>query len=233
MPNRATRRAAMVAVAALLPSLTLAAAAGGAGAAKVPAQYTSGQTYQLSFSPNKPKYSTSLAFTIASPQQPQTVTIAFPAGVRINSRVVPLCTTVPACEPATQVGSGSATVTYQNYVIPLAFGVFNRPGGVAIIVNNPQGSPVVVLPTWSGAQLTIPYPNGNYKGVPIVVDKLALTFNQVGSGSRAYIRTPSKCTRSGWSSLSTFSFTTGVTAQVKSTAKCTNPKKKKKKKKKG
>jgi hypothetical protein len=129
------------------------------------------------------------------------------------------------------VGTGIASVTVGTYVIPLNYAVYNRPGGLAIVITVPNGPPVVVLPTWSGSQLTIPLPNGSYKGQPIVITQLALTFNSIGHGGGAFIRTPSTCPKSGWSSVGTLNYS-GVTAQVTAKVKCTAVKKKKKKKKK-
>jgi hypothetical protein len=232
MLSRARRRSATITAVGLLASLGLATAAGGASAARVPAQTTSGPAYSLSFSPNHPKYSSSLTLNISdSAQQPTSVTVALPAGLTLNSSRIPLCATVPTCEPATQVGSGNATVTYNGYVIPLSFEIFNRSGGLGIVINNPNGTPVTVLPTLSGSTLTIPYPDGMYKGLPIVVDKLSMTFNQTGSGAGAYIRTPSTCPKAGWSSTSTFTFGSAAPLQVHAAAKCSLVKKAKKKKK--
>lgn len=230
MPKRATRRGARIISAVLLASLGLTIAVGGASAKKTPAQ-SSGPMYTLSFSPNHPKYSTALTINLSAATQPTSVSIQLPAGVVINAKHFPLCTDVPTCEPSTQVGSGSATVTYNGYVIPLSFEVFNRTGGLAIVINNPNGSPVVVEPTLSGSTLTIQYPNGTYKGLPIVVDKISLTFDQAGSGASAYVRTPTTCPKGGWISQGTFTFSTGSTSTVKASATCAAVKKKTKKKK--
>jgi hypothetical protein len=237
MPHRALRRAAIVAAAALLPGAAIAFASGAATAAKTPAQYSSGETYSLAFTPNVVKDSAGVTLNIASPQQPSTVTVTLPTGARLNANALPVCNAAPACEPNTQVGTGVATVSYtnssgQNYVIPLNFAMYNRTGGLAVVITNPNGTPVVVLPTWSGTTLTIPYPSGQYKGLPIAVLKLAMTFNETGKGSAGYIHNPSTCPRGGWASQSTFVFASGVTAQVKASAKCALTAKKKKKKKK-
>ena len=192
-----------------------------------------GETYSLSFSPNVVKDSAGLTLTLTSPQQPLSVTVGLPAGAALNPSALPMCSTPPACEPSTQVGSGTATVGYNQYVIPLIFAIYNRPGGLAIVVSEPNATPVVVLATWAGTTLTIPYPTGTYKGVPIVIEKLGLTFNQTGTGAGAYIRNPPTCPKGGWVSQSTFSFATGATtAQVNAAAKCSVDKKKKKAKKK-
>jgi hypothetical protein len=131
------------------------------------------------------------------------------------------------CEPNTQIGSGTATVVYNTYTIPLDFAVYNVTGGLAVTIDDPNGPPVLVSPTWSGTTLTIPYPNGMYKGVPIVITQISLTLNQTGSGRNAFLRTPPTCPKSGWSSLATFAFSaTGTSDRVTSAAKCVAPKKK-------
>lgn len=240
MSSRAIRRAAtMVGAAALLGVSAASAAgtgdsAGAAGASTTTPTTTTpynvtGVKYTLSFSPNKPLLSSSWTITLVSPSQPTSVAVAVPAGVRLNLRSVPLCAAPPACDPSTQVGAGTASVHYSQYVIPLNFSVFNIAGGLAVVISNPQGSPVVVKPTWSGGVLTIPYPNGYYKGVAIQVAQISLTFYKLGTGRNAFLRTPTRCTKAGWPSTGTFTFPNGTTAPAKGTAKCQTAKKKKKK----
>ena len=62
--------------------------------------------------------------------------------------------------------------------------MFNRNGGLAIVITVPNAAPVVILPTWSGTTLTIPYPNGTYMGLPIQITKVSLSFftARVGQG---------------------------------------------------
>ena len=191
-----------------------------------------GDTYQLSFSPNKPKTSTGLNVTVSTPQMPVSAAITLPAGMGLNLQSVPLCANPPACGPNTQVGTGKATVHYSTYTIPLLLLLFNTQGGLAIVVENPNGNPYLLKPTWSGDTLLITYPSFVYKGYPLLVSKFTLNFNQIGSGSRAFIRTPATCTKQGWSSTTTFTVSAGVTQPVTTTAKCTVAKKKKRHKKK-
>jgi len=232
MPQRAMRRASAIAIAILGLSIAIASAAGTASARKTPAQATQGETYSLSFSPNQPKVSTSVTFKVNTPKlQPTSVTMTLPTGSSLNTSAAPKCAQPPTCEPSTQVGTGVASVTYKTYVIPLDFSVYNTQAGLALVITLPNGPPVVVLPTWSGSTLTIPLPNGYYKGVPIVITELALTFNSIGHGGGAWIRTPGTCPKGGWTSQGTIVYT-GVTDQLNASAKCSAkpPKKKKKKK---
>jgi hypothetical protein len=229
MFSRAIRSAMMVAAVAVMLAVSVADASSTATRAHASA---SGESYSLSFSPNKPAFSSSLTVTLASAQQPTSATVTLPAGTRLNLKSVRTCSAPPACDPSSQVGTGTASVHYQQYTIPLAFSIFNRPGGLAVIIAVPNGTPVVISPTWSGTTLTIPYPNGTYKGIPIQTTKISLTFDQLGSGRNAYLRTPSKCPKGGWTSTATPTFTTGVGTTVKAAAKCQVAKKKTKKKKK-
>lgn len=191
-----------------------------------------GDTYKLWFSPNKPKTSTGMNLTLSTPQMPISAAITLPAGVVLNLKSVPVCTAAPACGPNTQVGTGTATVHYSTYTIPLLLLVFNTQGGLAIVIENPNGTPYLVSPTWSGDTLQITYPDKVYQGYPILVSKFTLNFNQIGTGSRAYMRTPTTCTKQGWSSTATFTDSAGVTQPVTTAAKCTAAKKKKRHKKK-
>lgn len=191
-----------------------------------------GDAYQLSFSPNKPKTSTGMNLTLTTPQMPISAAVTLPAGIALNLQSVPLCAFPPSCGPNTQVGTGTATVHYSHYTIPLLLLVFNTQGGLAIVIENPNGSPYVVNTTWSGDTLEITYPNKVYQGYPILVSKFTLNFNQIGTGSRAYMRTPTTCTKHGWSSTVTFTASTGVTQPLTTTAKCTVAKKKKRHRKK-
>lgn len=220
MSSRAILWVATVVATAVM--VTVSASASGPG----------GDTYSLSFSPNKPKLSSGFSFTLVTPQQPLSATVALPAGTLLNLGSVPTCAAPPACDPTTQVGTGTASVHYSTFTIPLNLLVFNTKGGVAIVIENPNGTPLVVNPTWSGTSLTIPYPTSTYKGVPILVSKIVLTFNKLGSGRLAYLRTPSTCPKGGWHSTATFTVSAGVTTPVTAAAKCQVAKKKKKAKKK-
>lgn len=190
-----------------------------------------GNTVKLWFSPNKPKMSTGMNVSLSTPQMPISAAVTLPAGMALNLQSVPDCASPPACGPNTQVGTGTATVHYSKYTIPLLLLLFNTQGGLAIVIENPNGSPYLVSPTWSGDTLQITYPQKLYQGYPILVSKFTLNFNKIGSGSRAYMRTPATCTKRGWSSTTTFTVSAGVTQPVTAAAKCTVAKKKKKHKK--
>jgi hypothetical protein len=237
MSTRAIRRGATTIAAAgglLVLSAAYASASGRATQANTYAHAASGPSYVVSFSPNKPNEDSDLSITLTDPQQPTSVTFGLPAGSTLNLGAVPICSAAPACEPATQVGSGSATVVVNGYTISLSFAVFNTAaGGVALVIEDPNGPPVVEKGAWSGTKLTIDYPNGTYNGHQIVVTQLALTFNTAGVGRGNYIRTPAKCTGTGWGSTAGFTFAGAATATpVNALAKCEQPASKKKKKKK-
>lgn len=235
MSSRAIRRAAIVAAMVVMATVSAAYAAGTAGhagAVTPRAHASSAPSYSISFSPNHPGSSSALTFTLSDPQQPTSATVTLPAGTALNLKAERDCTAPPACDPSTQVGTGTASSQYKQYTIPLSFAMFNTSGGVAVIIDVPNGSPKIFTPTWSGNSLTIPYPNGTYKGEPIVTTKISLSFNKIGTGHGAFVRTPAKCPKSGWGSTATLQFSAGTTTPLKATAKCSVAKKKKKKKKK-
>jgi hypothetical protein len=233
MSPRAIRRTAMLAatVATLTVSCTYAFGAAPRAHGSSASASSAAQAYSVSFAPNQPAKVSSLTMTVTSPQQPASVAIALPAGTVLNSGVLPTCAAPPACDPSTQVGSGKATVQYSKYLIPLNFSLFNRSGGLALVISNPNGTPIVVLPTWSGTTLDITYPNSFYKGVAIVVTKISLTFNRLGSGAHSYLRTPAGCPRSGWPSSTTFTASDASETVVRTAAHCQLASKHKKKKK--
>ncbi len=213
--------AAMLATAMAI--LTVSSASAMAGATGAHTSSTTGPAYSLSFSPNKPAKPSGLTLNLVTPTEPSSAAVAFPAGTSLNLGAVPACGAPPACDPSTQVGSGSAKVTYSTFTIPLSFTVFNRAGGLAVVISNPNGTPYIILPTWSGTKLVIPYTNAYYKGVPIQVAQIQMSFfSQVGSGSHAYLRTPASCPKTGWRSSAAFTFPAGDTV-VNSVAKCQTP----------
>jgi hypothetical protein len=249
MSTRAMRRGATtIATAGVLLGLSVAfaqasASARGVAAAALLHHSSGGPAYKLSFSPPQPKSKSNLTFSLTDSIQPSSVTLALPAGVVLNPHALPTCSNSPNCEPATQVGSGSASVLVNGYTIPLSLLLYNTVGGLSLVIQNPNGSPIVKAATWSGTQLMIPYPNSYYtagkcaskpNGCPIVVTELSLTFNTAGVGSGNFLRTPSACTAAGWSSRAAFSFTGGPSSNVSAVTKCgkyaVKPKKKSKKK---
>jgi hypothetical protein len=238
MSTRMTRWAASIVTAGLAAVILVASAGASAHARAHASAATGGAPYTFSFKPNKPGASTAMAFKLTSAQQPTSVTVALPAKTLLNLKSVPVCGAPPACGPTTQVGTGTASINYTNaagttYKIPLSFQIFNRTGGLAVVISVPGASPVVILPTWSGTSLTIPYPSGTYQGLPLQITQVALSFSQLGSGKGAFVRTPASCPKAGWPSSATLTFSTGAVTHLKSTAKCQKPKPKPKHKKKG
>lgn len=229
MTPRALRRMTVLAM------TTAVAGACAAYAAAAPSPQASAasaaQTYTVSFAPDQPAKSSSLSLTLASAQQPTSVAVTLPTGSVLNTSAVRTCSSPPACDPSTQVGAGKATVVYSKYDIPLNFAIFNRPGGLALVISNPNGQPVTILATWSGNTLNLTYPNSYYKGVAIVVSKISLTFNKLGTGAKAFLRTAAACSPGGWASTSTFNYNDGSNAVVSAKAACSKaaPKHKKKK----
>jgi hypothetical protein len=234
MSTRAMRRGATTIAAAgavLALSVALAqASASGRGVAAVLLHHSSGGPgYKLSFSPPQPKSKSNLTFSLTDAQQPSSVTLGLPAGVVLNTHALPTCSKSPNCEPSTQVGSGSASVVVNGNAIPLTLLLYNTVGGLSLVIQNPNASPIVKSATWSGSQLTIPYPNAYYtqgncaskpNGCQILVTELSLTFNTAGVGSGNFLRTPSKCTSAGWSSRAAFTFVSGTSSSVTSVTKC-------------
>ena len=133
----------------LVAATAYASGTGHARTTPVVAHAASGPTYSLSFSPNHPSSSSAFTFTLNSAQQPTSIQMPLPAGTVFNPASVPYCTTPPNCDPATQVGTGSATVDYNSYVIPLSFSVFNEKGGIAIVIAIQNESPVLLQGTWT------------------------------------------------------------------------------------
>jgi hypothetical protein len=227
MSSRAFRGAAAIAVAATITALS----ATSAGAAA-----SGGNAFSFSFSPNKPGASTAMSFSISSPQQPASIAVSLPSKTLLNLKSVPVCGAPPACDPSTQIGTGKASLKYTNaagttYNIPLNFQMFNRPGGLAAVIAVPNAAPVMILPTWSGTKLTIPYRNFMYNGLPISVTKVSMSFFALGSGKKALVRTPATCTKAGWHSSAALTSTAGAVTNLKATSKCQVPKKKPPKKK--
>lgn len=247
MSIRAIRRgAATVAVGGVTLALIFS---GAAASGKTSHAAAAGPAFTLSFQPSAANAESNMSVDLTDQQQqPTSVAVSLPAGMKLNTSAVPTCSSPPTCEPATQVGSGSATVVVNGYTIPLNIAIYNLPtGGLSLVIQNPKGSPIVKSASWSGTQLTIPYPqavftSGNCAstpgGCPIVVTQLSLEFNTEGVGKGNYITTPAACTSAGWSSKAAFTFTSGTTANIVATDKCgqyatkAKPKKKTKKKKK-
>lgn len=241
MSTRMMRWIAPIAAAGLAAVILVASASAGAttrhGRVHASAAAASAP-YSFSFKPNKPGVSTAMTFKLTSATQPMSATVTLPAKTLLNLKSVAVCGAPPACGPTTQVGTGGATVRYTNaagttYSIPLTFQVFNRKGGLAVVITVPNAAPVVILPTWSGTTLTIPFPNGTYMGLPIQITEVSLSFSQLGSGKGSLVRTPATCTKAGWPTTATLTSTTGAVTHLKATAKCQAPKSKPKHKKKG
>ena len=235
MSSRTVRGAAALVAAGLITAVSSAGAGATTKAQERADAASSGNSFAFSFSPNKPGVSSAMTFSITSPSQPTSITVALPPKTLLNLKSVPVCGAPPTCDPSTQVGTGKASLLYTNasgtsYTIPLNFQMFNRTGGVAVVITVPNAAPVMILPTVSGASLTIPYRAFSYNGLPIQVTKVSMSFFQLGSGKKALVRTPATCTKSGWRSTAALTYTTG-TVNLKATAKCQVPKKKKSKKK--
>jgi hypothetical protein len=232
MSSRAVRGAAAIVAAALITALAATHAGATTRAQGRAVAASGGNSFKFSFSPNKPGVSTAMTFSISSTSQPTSITVALPPKTLLNLKSVPICGAPPTCDPSTQVGTGKAALLYTNasgtsYTIPLNFQIFNRAGGVAVVITVPNAAPVMILPTVSGMSLTIPYRDFTYNGLPIQVTKVSMSFFQLGSGKKALVRTPATCTKSGWHSTAALTYTTG-TVNLKATAKCQVPKKKKK-----
>jgi hypothetical protein len=234
MSTRAVRGAAAMVAVGLMAALSVTSA-GATTRAQRQAAAGSGNAFSFSFSPNKPGVSTAMTFSISSPQQPTAITVGLPAKTLLNLKSVSICGAPPACDPSTQIGTGKASLKYTNaagttYDIPVNFQMFNRPGGLAAVITVPNAAPVMILPTWSGSSLTIPYRAFSYNGLPIEVTKVSMSFFALGSGKKALVRTPATCPKAGWQSTATLAYTTGA-VKLKATAKCQAPKKKQPKKK--
>ena len=54
-----------------------------------------------------------------------------------------------------------------------------------------------------------------------------MSFFALGSGKKALVRTPAKCSKAGWHATAALTYATGA-ANLQATAKCQSPQKKRK-----
>ena len=177
------------------------------------------QTNGQKFTTKHPGQSTGLTFAASStgtggaaPVQAKTVTLAFPAGTKIDTGAV---------KSGAEVGSGKATVLIGG-LAPMSLDVTasNRKGGMTLSVSNPLGTPIVLKPGLSGGKLTLIIPKFSVSGQTIVLSKLALSISKAGTAKRPYARTPKSCPAGGWKFTGSFAYLDGSKQTLTSKSAC-------------
>jgi hypothetical protein len=186
--------------------LSIAAAAVAAGS----------QSYSQKFTVKHPGKPTGMTVSAAGPVQPKTITLTFPAGTKINQKATPRCTPTLSCPGAALLGSGTATVRVIGVTQPMPITVYNRKGGLLLLVLAPGTGNIPLEPTLSGRTLTLSVP-----ALPVTLKALKLTINKVGKGLGAYMRTPATCPKTGvWKFTARFAYPNGTSTTRTSRSAC-------------
>ena len=209
------------------------------------------QTYTSKFSAKKPSTSTGINSVLtgsdpgapnAKPDPATKVVIAFNAGTKFNNKAVPQCNLNKAqveadpegaCPANTKVGTGSASANAAP-VLQEAVGervtAFNKSGGIwfALSPSGSVGQKLALEGKLSGSKLTTTVPVlPIIPGAPATPDntvsltEFILNIPKKGSGSKAFITTPSKCSGGKWTNKATFTYTSQPGVTVTSTTPCT------------
>ena len=184
------------------------------------------QTYHQKFSVKSPGKSTGMAFSASAkdssggaPTPAKKVTLTFPSGTRINSGALPKCTNAPHCPPSSLLGTGKATVLLGTSSLPLSANVYNRAGGLAIVILNPV---VVLKPRLVGLKLILDIPVLKVGTTRAILTKLSVTVRTVGRGARAYTTTPRTCPAAkAWTFKALFNYEDGTSKSLTSKSPCT------------
>ena len=164
------------------------------------------QSYSQRFSGKHPGKPTGVTFSAAGKVQPNTILLTFPAGTKINQRATPRCTPALSCPGAALLGRGTATVRILGVTQSLPITVYNRTGGLLLVVWVPGTGGIPLEPTLSGLKLTLSVPN-----LGVTLTALKLTINKIGKGAGAYMRTPPTCPKTGaWRSTARFDYPNGT-----------------------
>lgn len=188
------------------------------------------QTYSQKFSVGKPGKTTGMVFSAKSHDPSQTggvptpakrVVLTFPSGTRINSAALPKCTSPPNCPASSQLGTGKAKVFIGTVALPLDAKVYNRSGGLVLVINAPTG-PVVLKPQFSGLKLILDFPVLKVGETRAIVSEVSVTTGKIGSGARAYTTTPKACPAGhAWTFKALFTYEDGTSKSLTSKSPCT------------
>ena len=178
------------------------------------------QTYSQKFTTTHPGQVSGMSFRAGGSPQAKSVTLTFPAGTVINTKAVARCTGASSCPAASKVGAGTATVRVAGAAAGLAATAYNRAGGMVIIIPAPIGS-VVLRPTLSGRKLSITIPSLKVAGSAVTLVSLKLDINAIGSGTKAYLRTPASCPKAKvWTFTGRFTYSGGRSRTLTSRSAC-------------
>ena len=189
------------------------------------------QTYSQKFSVKHPGKSTGMTFSAkardssgGAPTPAKRVVLTFPAGTKINAGALPKCTNANNCPASSQLGTGKAKVFLGSVGLPFDAKVYNRTGGLLVVINNPTdpAHPVVLKPRLVGLKLILDFPKLTVGGTRAIVAEVSVTTNKVGSGARAYTTTPKSCpSNHAWTFRSQFSYEDGTSKSMTSKSACT------------
>lgn len=179
------------------------------------------QTYSQKFTVKHPGQSAGMSFSAAGSTQAKTVTLTFPPGTKINTGALPKCFNTSACPAKSKIGSGQATVMLAMSPIRLPVTAYNRAHGMALAIKSSLGAPVVLAPTLSQGKLTITIPSLQVGDAPLVLTDLKLTISKIGTGSKAYVKTPPSCPKQGaWTFTGMFGYADGTATTLTSQSAC-------------
>ncbi len=174
------------------------------------------QRYSQKFTVKHPGKPTGMTLSAAGKVPPKTVTLTFPAGTRINQKATPRCTPSLSCPGGALLGTGTATVRIIGVTQPLPITVYNRNGGLLLLVTAPGTGTIPLEPTLSGRKLTLDVP-----ALPVTLLALKLTINKIGKGTAAYMRTPATCPKTGaWKFTARFGYANGTGTTRTSRSAC-------------
>ena len=176
------------------------------------------QSYSQKFTVKHPGKPTGVTISAAGPVQPKTITLTFPAGTKINQRATPRCTPTLSCPGAALLGWGTATLRVNGTGVTqsMPITVYNRKGGLLLLVWAPGTGQIPLEPTLSGRTLTLSVPT-----LPVTLKALKLTINKVGKGPGAYMRTPATCPKAGvWKFTARFDYPNGTSTTRTSRSAC-------------
>lgn len=191
------------------------------------------QEYSQKFTVKTPGQSTGMAFKAraydvvkGTPDRAKKVTLTFPSGTKINSGALAKCTNASACSPKSKVGSGKATAIVGTAHLPLAAIAYNRSGGMVLVIGNPldPAKPFVLQPRFVGSnpiKLILDLPAIKAGQFTAVISELSVVVNKIGTGKKAYVKTPSSCPKGGaWKFTGKFEFVNEGSQTLTSKSPC-------------
>lgn len=162
-------------------------------------------------------------------------TFVFPRGTRLDPAVVPACNAIPAalmllgesaCPPETRVGGGTATAVSGSPFDPVHIEIdgFENGSGLTLLSTvRGLGIRFVAHAVRNGRTLTVDYPRspGGPPDGETALREVNNVFVARSAATRAYVRTPSRCPRSGhWTFIGRFTYADGVTQTARASQRC-------------